>query len=79
MVRACWGNAPSGTLAYNLVNNLHKVKHGLVMWWKNKGRNEQNEICHLKKVICDMYQQPVFDGQQIRELEKDLTWAIRRE
>lgn len=79
MMCACWGNALGGTLAYNQVNNLRKVKHGLVMWQKNERRNEQKKICCPKKVICDAYQQPVFDGQQIQELEEDLTRAIRRE
>lgn len=54
-----------GSIAYNLVYKLKSVCHGLFMWQKEAGRNEQKEICWLKEELWNAYQQPVFEGQRI--------------
>lgn len=79
VVRKCWVPVPGNNPAHRLVQNLRQVKHGLLVWQKKEGRNEQNEICRLKEVIREAYQQPVFDGRRIKEWEMELTKAIKKE
>lgn len=45
VVRNGWGSDHGGSSTHMLVTNLKKVKHGLLMWPKKAGRNEQKEIC----------------------------------
>lgn len=55
MVQQGWGSVHGGSPAHLLVTNLRKVKHGLLMWRKKFGQNEQNEICRLKEELRIAY------------------------
>ncbi|KAB2622357.1 ribonuclease H protein [Pyrus ussuriensis x Pyrus communis] len=41
-------------------------KCGEVVRWKKEGQNDQKKIYRLKEVLCEAYQQPMFDGLWIR-------------
>lgn len=55
MVQNEWGNDQGGSPGHRLVNNLKKVKHGLLMWRKRAERNEHKEICWLKEALRNAY------------------------
>lgn len=45
------GNRCGGASDLKLAANLKRVRHGLLMWRKKAGRNEEKEICRLKELI----------------------------
>ncbi|KAM2457726.1 hypothetical protein ACFX1W_006599 [Malus domestica] len=76
VVRLYWGSGIGDASDHNLVANLKRVKHGLVMWRKQADRNEQKEICRLKEILLEKYQRQVlFTTDQPANVIEIMPWV----
>ncbi|XP_070677800.1 uncharacterized protein [Malus domestica] len=55
IVRACWGTTYGGSHALNILHSLRRVRYGLLTWQKKEAQNKQKEICKLKAVLREAY------------------------
>ncbi|KAM1258140.1 hypothetical protein ACFX2J_037612 [Malus domestica] len=79
IIKKSWERNFIGSRAFQVMEKLKQVRHGLRKWYRQRGRNSKGRIETLKKELRIAYKSKCFAGAEVTEKETELKKLVREE